>query len=170
MKKNIASFQIIPINIQIWDTAGQENFRSITRAYYKNSICACIVYDITNRKSFEDVKLWLEDCKSQSPRKILLVLIGNKIDLEDKREVSFEEGEKFAKENNMMFLETSAKNGDNIENIFYNSAAIIDKKIEEKFYDLNVENCGIKIGINPPQVISLNEKKIINDKNSGLCC
>ena len=156
--------------IQIWDTAGQENFRSITRAYYKNSICACIVYDITNRKSFEDVKLWLEDCKSQSPRNILLVLIGNKIDLEDKREVSFEEGEKFAKENNMMFLETSAKNGDNIENIFYNSAAIIDKKIEEKFYDLNVENCGIKIGINPPQVISLNEKKIINDKNSGFCC
>ena len=147
--------------IQIWDTAGQENFRSITRAYYKNSICACIVYDITNRKSFEDVKLWLEDCKSQSPRNILLVLIGNKIDLEDKREVSFEEGEKFAKENNMMFLETSAKNGDNIENIFYNSAAIIDKKIEEKFYDLNVENCGIKIGINPPQVISLNEKTFL---------
>ena len=96
--------------IQIWDTAGQENFRSITRAYYKNSICACIVYDITNRKSFEDVKLWLEDCKSQSPRNILLVLIGNKIDLEDKREVSFEEGEKFAKDNNKVINQYKYKN------------------------------------------------------------
>ena len=72
--------------IQIWDTAGQENFRSITRAYYKNSACACIVYDITQRNSFENIKSWIEDCKKQSPKTVFLILIGNKKDLEDKRQ------------------------------------------------------------------------------------
>ena len=156
--------------IQIWDTAGEETFRSITRAYYKNSVCACIVYDITNRNSFLDVKSWLDDCKKQSPKTVILVLIGNKIDLEEQREVSFEEGNKFAKDNNMLFFETSAKNGDNIENIFYNSAEIIDKNIAENYYDLNADNCGIKIGVNPPKAISLNEDNSTNDKNSGYCC
>ena len=158
--------------IQIWDTAGEETFRSITRAYYKNSVCACIVYDITNRNSFLDVKSWLDDCKKQSPKTVILVLIGNKIDLEEQREVSFEEGNNFAKENNMLFFETSAKNGDNIENIFYNSAEIIDKNIAENYYDLNADNCGIKIGVNPPKAISLNEDEnnSTNDKNSGNCC
>ena len=156
--------------IQIWDTAGEETFRSITRAYYKNSVCACIVYDITNRNSFLDVKSWLDYCKKQSPKTVILVLIGNKIDLEEQREVSFEEGNNFAKENNMLFFETSAKNGDNIENIFYNSAEIIDKNIAENYYDLNADNCGIKIGVNPPKAISLNEDNSTNDKNSGYCC
>ena len=156
--------------IQIWDTAGEETFRSITRAYYKNSVCACIVYDITNRNSFLDVKSWLDDCKKQSPKTVILVLIGNKIDLDEQREVSFEEGNNFAKENNMLFFETSAKNGDNIENIFYNSAEIIDKNIGENYYDLNADNCGIKIGVNPPKAISLNEDNSTNDKNSGYCC
>ena len=156
--------------IQIWDTAGEETFRSITRAYYKNSVCACIVYDITNRNSFLDVKSWLDDCKKQSPKTVILVLIGNKIDLDEQREVSFEEGNNFAKENNMLFFETSAKNGDNIENIFYNSAEIIDKNIAENYYDLNADNCGIKIGVNPPKAISLNEDNSTNDKNSGYCC
>ena len=83
--------------IQIWDTAGQENFRSIARAYYKNSICACIVYDITSRNSFNSVQSWIDDCTKQTPRNILLLLIGNKNDLNDKREVQYEEGEEFAK-------------------------------------------------------------------------
>ena len=72
--------------IQIWDTAGQETFRSITRAYYKNSVCACVVYDITNRNSFQNIKSWIEDCKKQSPKTVFLILIGNKVDLEDRSE------------------------------------------------------------------------------------
>ena len=79
--------------IQIWDTAGQENFRSIARAYYKNSVCACIVYDITNRNSFNSVQEWIDDCTKQTPKTILLLLIGNKNDLNDKREVQYEESE-----------------------------------------------------------------------------
>ena len=71
--------------IQIWDTAGQENFRSITRAYYKNSVCAFVVYDISNRESFNNAQTWIEDCKSQSPKTVFLVLVGNKCDLESNR-------------------------------------------------------------------------------------
>ena len=61
--------------IQIWDTAGQENFRSITRAYYKNSVCALVVYDITKRESFENVQSWIQDCRNQSPKTIIMVLV-----------------------------------------------------------------------------------------------
>ena len=97
--------------IQIWNTAGQESFRSITRAYYKNSVCAFIVYDITKRETFENVQVWLDDIKNQCPQTVLLVLVGNKLDLENERQISYEEGESFAQKNNMYFFETSAKTG-----------------------------------------------------------
>ena len=156
--------------VQIWDTAGEETFRSITRSYYKNSVCAFVVYDVTNKNTFTNVKNWVDDCKKQTPKNVIMLLVGNKIDLEDKREVSFEEGENFAKDNSMLFYETSAKNGDNIENIFYDSAEIIAKKIDDGFYDLNRENCGIKIGLNPPETIILNEAKLTENNNKGYCC
>ena len=89
--------------IQIWDTAGQENFRSITRAYYKNSVCAIVAYDITNRTSFENVQEWIDEVKSQTPKEILLVLVGNKIDLESERIVSFDEGKKIKKYKKITF-------------------------------------------------------------------
>ena len=101
--------------IQIWDTAGQENFRSITRAYYKNSVCALIVYDISSKESFNNVSTWIDDCRSQSPKTITLILVGNKCDLDEERQVTFEEGEEFAKDNGMLFFEISAKTGHNIE-------------------------------------------------------
>ena len=110
------------IRIQIWDTAGMENFKSITRSYYKNSICALIVYDISNKDSFKNVLNWIEDCKVFSPKNILLVLIGNKCDLEEKRQVSIEEGKKVAEENDMIFVETSAKDNININEVFLKSA------------------------------------------------
>ena len=156
--------------VQIWDTAGEETFRSITRSYYKNSVCAFVVYDVTNKNTFTNVKNWVDDCKKQTPKNVIMILVGNKIDLEDKREVSFEEGENFAKDNSMLFYETSAKNGDNIENIFYDSVEIIAKKIDDGFYDLNRENCGIKIGLNPPETIVLNEAKLTENNNKGYCC
>ena len=134
--------------IQIWDTAGQENFRSITRAYYKNSVCALVVYDISSKDSFNNVINWIEDCKNQSPKTIFMVLVGNKCDLNDKRQVSFEEGKEFAEKNDTMFYETSAKDGINVEEIFFNSANEIAKKIEQGFYDLDSDTCGIKRGLN----------------------
>ena len=134
--------------VQIWDTAGQENFRSITRAYYKNSVCALVVYDITNKDTFNNVQTWIEDCKNQSPKTIFMVLVGNKNDLEDKRQVKYEEGMELANKNGMMFFETSAKSGFNVEEIFNSSAKAIAQKIDDGFYELSNDNCGIKMGIN----------------------
>ena len=134
--------------IQIWDTAGQENFRSITRAYYKNSVCALVVYDISSRDSFNNVSTWIEDCKNQSPKTIFMVLVGNKSDLNDRRQVNTEEGQELADKFGIQFYETSAKTGDNVNEIFYNSADEIAKKIEQNYYDLENDTCGIKQGIN----------------------
>ena len=103
--------------LQIWDTAGQECFRSMTKIYYKNSSCAFLVYDITEKESFNNIDLWLNECKKVAPETILLVLIGNKCDLKENREVSYEDGLKFSKKNKMLFFETSAKYGDMINHI-----------------------------------------------------
>ena len=156
--------------IQIWDTAGQENFRSITRAYYKNSACACIVYDITQRNSFENIKSWIEDCKKQSPKTVFLILIGNKKDLEDKRQISYDEGEEFARKNNMLFFETSAKTGENIENVFLTSAQKIAENIENGLYDLSNDSCGIKMGFNNNNITLNQNRNINNENNGGGCC
>ena len=156
--------------IQIWDTAGQEMFRSITRGYYKNSVCACVVYDITNELSFENIKTWIEDCKKHSPKTIQLVLIGNKVDLKDERKISYEEGEIFAKKNGMLFFETSAKTGININEIFENSCKEISKKIDNGFYDLNRDTCGIKVGINNQESIVLDNNQSEKEKSKKKCC
>ena len=160
--------------IQIWDTAGQENFRSITRAYYKNSVCALVVYDIASRDSFNNVSTWIEDCKNQSPKTIFMVLVGNKSDLEDRRQVNTEEGQELADKYGMLFYETSAKNGTNVEEIFFNSADEIAKKIDQGYYDLENDACGIKQGINRQGGNNTQQIKYSNDRNkkggSGGCC
>jgi small GTP-binding protein len=159
--------------IQIWDTAGQENFRSITRAYYKNSVCALVVYDISSRDSFNNVMSWIEDCKNQSPKTIFIVLVGNKSDLDDKRQVSYEEGKELAEKNELLFFESSAKDGINVDEIFVNSAKEIAKKIEQGYYDLENDTCGIKKGINRSnnnQQIYLGDGQPNQNKGFGGCC
>ena len=156
--------------IQIWDTAGQENFRSITRAYYKNSVCALVVYDISSRDSFNNVSTWIEDCKNQSPKTIFMVLVGNKCDLNDKRQVTAEEGKDLADRNEMLFFETSAKEGINVEEIFLNSANEISKKIDQGYYDLENDTCGIKKGLNRNnQQLHLGNNQGGNSGGSSCC-
>ena len=156
--------------IQIWDTAGQENFRSITRAYYKNSVCALVVYDISSRDSFNNVSTWIEDCKNQSPKTIFMVSVGNKCDLNDKRQVTAEEGKDLADRNEMLFFETSAKEGINVEEIFLNSANEISKKIDQGYYDLENDTCGIKKGLNRNnQQLHLGNNQGGNN-GGGSCC
>ena len=155
------------IRIQIWDTAGQEAFRSITRSYYKNSTCAFIVYDITSRKTFDNVVLWLKECKDMCFKDILIVLVGNKSDLEGRRAVSFEEGQKFADDNQLLFFETSAKDGSNIQEIFTESATNLVDKIESGQLNLDANDSGIKIGKYPKKGGDEIKEKKKDNKN---CC
>ena len=149
--------------IQIWDTAGNEQFRSITRTYYKNSVCAIVVYDISRRETFDNVINWIEDCKLNSPKSVFIILVGNKSDLEEDRQVTTEEGEEFANRYGIRFFETSAKNSININEVFSESIEFIADRIEKKYYDLDNETCGIKKNYNSR--ISLNSQKTQKKKN-----
>ena len=151
--------------IQIWDTAGNEQFRSITRTYYKNSVCAIVVYDISRRETFDNVINWIEDCKLNSPKSVFIILVGNKSDLEEDRQVTTEEGEEFANRYGIRFFETSAKNSININEIFSESIEFIVDRIKKKYYDLDNESCGIKRNYNSR--ISLNSQKTQKKKE---CC
>ena len=153
------------VRVQIWDTAGQEAFRSITRSYYKNSTCAFIVYDITNKKSFSDVASWLNECKEMCYKEILLCLVGNKTDLESKRVVSKEEGQKFADDNGLLFIETSAHDGTNIEELF--NKATTDIVIETRDLGNNrVLITKIKTKhIESTTKVCLHKKCLLNEEN-----
>jgi Ras-related protein Rab-2A len=107
------------IKLQIWDTAGQESFRSITRSYYRGAAGALLVYDITRRETFNHLTRWLEEARQNANSNMVIMLIGNKSDLDHRRAVSTEEGERFAKENNLVFLETSAKSAHNVEEVSF---------------------------------------------------
>ncbi|KAJ5077776.1 ras-related protein raba4d-like [Anaeramoeba ignava] len=103
---------------KVKDTAGQERFRSVTQVYYRGSYGAFIVYDITNKESFKQIKYWIKELRDKVKKNIVTMLIGNKSDLAKLRKVPKEKGEKFAKKNNILFMETSAKDGTNVDKAF----------------------------------------------------
>ncbi|KAK9461544.1 ras family-domain-containing protein [Lipomyces oligophaga] len=106
------------VRLQLWDTAGQERFRSLIPSYIRDSTVAVIVYDVTNRNSFINTSKWIDDVRAERGNDVIIVLVGNKTDLNDKRQVTTEEGEKKAKEIKVMFIETSAKAGHNVKTLF----------------------------------------------------
>ena len=150
--------------LQLWDTAGQENFRSITRAYYKNSACAIIVYDVTEKNSFKSVKEWIVECKNYTNENIILILVGNKKDLEDSRKISEKEGREFAEQNGIdCFFESSAKTGENINEIFQHICKIINKRIDDNAIYFSDESNGIKL-------VKKDKDNDNNKKNNFSCC
>jgi len=118
------------LKIQLWDTAGQECFRSIARQYYRDSAGIILVYDITNRKSFDDLQIWIDEIRKITIDNPVIVLVGNKCDLDIKRVVSSGEGIELAKNNNFLFTEISVKSNLGIKFIFNNIAEIVLNKIK----------------------------------------
>ncbi|ORX53954.1 rab protein 6 [Hesseltinella vesiculosa] len=106
------------LRLQLWDTAGQERFRSLIPSYIRDSSVCVVVYDITNRASFTNTAKWIDDVRAERGDDVIIVLVGNKTDLNDKRQVTIEEGETKARDYNIMFIETSAKAGYNVKALF----------------------------------------------------
>uniref|UniRef100_A0A4W5LAI3 RAB6A, member RAS oncogene family n=1 Tax=Hucho hucho TaxID=62062 RepID=A0A4W5LAI3_9TELE len=136
------------IRLQLWDTAGQERFRSLIPSYIRDSAAAVVVYDITNVNSFQQTTKWIDDVRTERGSDVIIMLVGNKTDLADKRQVAIEEGERKAKELNVMFIETSAKAGYNVKQLFRRVAAALpgmestqDKSREDSILTLHRHIC-----------------------------
>ena len=177
----IDNFQL---KVQIWDTAGMERYRSITSAYYKGAKGVIIVYDICREKSFEDVDKWIEDFKSKADEDAVILLIGNKNDLDDKREVNKEEAELKAQKNKFAFMETSAKDNNNVDKAFETLFKEIVKNYKDKnggdigeikVKDENKENTNIIKGLSGGYQIQIEykeDKNILDSNELGerKCC
>ncbi|XP_021900597.1 ras-related protein Rab5-like, partial [Carica papaya] len=120
------------IKFDIWDTAGQERYHSLAPMYYRGAAAAVVVYDITAKDSFDRAKKWVLELQRQGNPNLIMFLVGNKVDLEDKREVSSEDGEEYAKENGLTFLETSAKSAHNVNELFYEIAKRVVKAMPSR--------------------------------------
>ena len=106
------------IILNLWDTAGQERFKSLIPSYIKDSAVAIVCYDVTNAESFQSVEKWIEDARAIREDDVLLILIGNKADMESQRQVTHDQGREYAEKMNLLFFETSAKTGSNIKTMF----------------------------------------------------
>ena len=120
------------IKAQIWDTAGQERYKAITSAYYKGAKGAFVVYDITRKQSFDSVDRWINDLRAAADKNLSIIIIGNKCDLEDQRQVNKEQGEDKAKNYEVAFMETSALSGENLDKAFDKMINEVYKKCHEE--------------------------------------
>lgn len=158
------------VKLQIWDTAGQESFRSITRSYYRGAAGALLVYDITRRDTFKHLSRWLDEARQHSQSNMVIMLIGNKSDLEHRRAVSTEEGKAFAEEHGLIFMETSAKTAFNVEQAFINTAQKIHEAILSGVVDVSNESHGIKIGMAAKNAAGGAEKDKAGAMTKSACC
>ena len=132
--------------LRIWDTSGQERYRSITQNFYRNANGILFIFDITKKETFDNIKIWLTDSENCEDNKVAKMLIGNKIDLENKRKIDNETIKKFAEKKEMKYFEASAKEGINIDNIFRELAELIlfnkskEENEEETIRNRNREN------------------------------
>uniref|UniRef100_M4AAT5 small monomeric GTPase n=1 Tax=Xiphophorus maculatus TaxID=8083 RepID=M4AAT5_XIPMA len=108
----------VKVKLQIWDTAGQERFRSVTHAYYRDAHALLLLYDITNKSSFDNIRAWLTEIHEYAHTDVVIMLLGNKADMSGERAIRRDEGERLAREYSVPFMETSAKTGVNVELAF----------------------------------------------------
>ncbi|AJT75434.1 Vps21p [Saccharomyces cerevisiae YJM1248] len=123
------------VKFEIWDTAGQERFASLAPMYYRNAQAALVVYDVTKPQSFIKARHWVKELHEQASKDIIIALVGNKIDMLQEggeRKVAREEGEKLAEEKGLLFFETSAKTGENVNNVFLGIGEKIPLKTAEE--------------------------------------
>ncbi|NXW12660.1 RAB8B protein, partial [Circaetus pectoralis] len=142
------------IKLQIWDTAGQERFRTITTAYYRGAMGIMLVYDITNEKSFDNIKNWIRNIEEHASSDVERMILGNKCDMNEKRQVSKEKGEKLAIDYGIKFLETSAKSSINVEEV--------RDALFSAFYDVDIlffQNDNSSSGAGGPVKITENRSK-----------
>lgn len=143
------------VKLQIWDTAGQERFKTITRSYYRGASAVIVIYDVTDKDSFSHLSNWLNEIKQNTECDkidVVSILVGNKIDLEKKRVIPYQDGATFAAQNNMQFVEVSSKTGENVEKIF---DLLVNELVKKRSFKMN-----------KPEII-LNSKSLQNKKS---CC
>lgn len=145
------------IKLQIWDTAGQEKYRTVTNSYYRNAHGIILVYDVTNRESFLNVKLWLQEIDKYGQEKVSILLVGNKTDLEADQVVMTNEGREFAKKYGTHFIETSAKDDSNVSEAF----TLLAREIQLKNISVETTGCATRVQL-------LDETK--RRENSSSCC
>ena len=166
---NSKSFKIEDniVKAQIWDTAGQERYRSITSSYYKGAKGCLLVYDISKKKSFENIDKWISQFKETADNNIYVLLIGNKCDLENEREVTKEQGEEKAKFYNMAFIETSALNGTNVEKAF----ELLINEVYKKNCHLFKKKVSVSLSDNAISIEKENkEEEEKKEKKENKCC
>ena len=168
--KNDYKIKIVNVNnttqakLSIWDTCGDEKYRAITRQYYKDTQGVLLVYDITDRNSFESIDMLVEDINNCAPADCVVVLVANKSDLNDKRKVTYQEGKKKADQLGFLFNEVSAKTGDNIFLLFGN----ISEAILERFQKNKTET-----NKNKPKIKYLDDLEFSNKREQKMekkCC
>lgn len=120
------------VKAQIWDTAGQERYRAVTSAYYRGAVGAMLVYDITKRQTFDHVARWLEELRGHADKNIVIMLVGNKTDLESLRAVPTEDAKDFAEKKSLFFMETSALEATNVEPAFLTVLTEIYRVVSKK--------------------------------------
>lgn len=152
------------MKLQIWDTAGQERYQLIAKSYYRRAVGAILVYDISRRKSFDHISKWLKVVEENTEPDCCVILIGNKIDLDEtEREVSYKDGESFAKINKIEFMETSAKVKENIDVVFLS--------IAQNIYDLKLKKTKINRTDSYPQHLPfMLQNDVKEETRKRRCC
>ena len=151
------------VKMQIWDTAGQERFRNVISTYFRGGNGLLLIYDITNKDSFKNLESWLIEIEKNASENILKLLIGNKSDLEEDREISKEEGQAFANRNGMQFMETSAKMNTNVDEAFQALGKLMIEFNSGQKTTMNSQNKNDK-----KKTLSASKGKDLNSKKK--CC